>query len=472
MKSIKQTTGQTVSVGKQRSYNEIVEFLDKNWSTNANDTTLNNMKKLDQAFGSISQKLDTILVGGTNGKSLTIHFATKLLKQESLTVGAFFSPYILTYNELFTLNNEIISNKTFTEVGNEVINAAETMGLTPNSLDILTMMALLHFKNSNVDVALFEVADESLHNPINICHPKIAAITRLTSDESANDDQAVSSATIVELTNIVKTGTHVVCADQSKLSLQEMAGVVEKKGGIWSMPIRKLAPLAYPFEQLHGRCAALAERISQIYVNLVMNRESIIISGSLLTKQKGQRGRPTIEAKRQAELNPRKTIEQFWKEEQSSLPGRFQLLDKEKPSILLDNASNLDAFKNLLLGIRLLHYHRPLKGLTLVIGCSNPDLNVNEFLKLLRYFFKKTSGQVIVYPVSLVPGHAGVETFDVEKITNNIKSMKIKAKSCKNFKDAFEAAQKTVDERHGLVVITGSASAVAEYWKFKGIKKL
>jgi folylpolyglutamate synthase/dihydrofolate synthase len=471
MKNLKTTVGtkDAVAVGKQRSYSEIVSFLDAHWKTNNNDVALHCIKKLDQAFGSVAQKANAILVGGTNGKSLTVHFAAKLLKQEGLTVGTFSQPHILTYNELLTLNTELISNKTFTELGNEVINTAETLGLTPNSLDVLTMMALLYFKNNNADVIVLEV-NESGHNPMTICSPKIAAITRITEDEANARTQETTKA-ILSLTEIVKSGTHVVCADQSKLSLQEMCDIVEAKGGIWSMPIRKLAPLAYPFEQLHGRCAALAERIAQIYVNTIINRESVIVTGSLLTKQKGQRGRPTIEAKRKSELNPRKTIEQFWKEEHASLPGRFQLLDKEKPSILLDNASNLDAFKNLLLGVRLLHYQRPLKGLTLLIGCANNDLNVPEFLKLLRYFFKKTSGQVLVFPAEVIPGHDAATNLDIEKITNDIKSMKIKARSCKNFKEAFESAQKSVDERQGLLVITGSASAVAEYWKFKGIKK-
>jgi dihydrofolate synthase / folylpolyglutamate synthase len=472
MKNIKPTSSkEAISVGKQRSYNEIVEFLDKNWTTNKSDKNLTAIKKLDSSFGNISQKLNTILVGGTNGKSLTIHFTAKLLKEEGLNVGTFYSPHILTYNELFSCNSEMISNKTFTEIGNEVLNAVETTDIAASSLDILVMMALLYFKNSNVDVAVLEVSFGGLLNPANICNPKIAAITRIT-DDSIIQSEIATTAMLQDLLGIVKPDTHVVCADQSKLNLQEMARMVEDQGGIWSMPIRKLAPLSYPFEQLHGRCAALAERIAQIYVNAVINRESVIFSGSLLTKQKGQRGRPTIEAKRQAELNPKKTIEQFWKEEQAALAGRFQLLDKEKPSILLDNACNLDAYKNLLLGIRLLHYQRPLKGLTLIIGYSNPDLNVAEFLKLLRYFFKKTSGQVIIYPSSLVPGHKGAEDMDIEKITNNIKTMKIKAKSCKNFKEAFETAVKTVDERHGLVVLTGSSSVLAEYWKYKGIKKL
>ena len=51
---------------------------------------------------------------------------------------------------------------------------------------------------------------------------------------------------------------------------------------------------------------------------------------SLLAQEKGSRGRPTIEAKRQSELNPKRTLEQFWKETVANVPARFNLLDKEK----------------------------------------------------------------------------------------------------------------------------------------------
>lgn len=453
--------------GKQRSYNEVVEFLDAHWNSNVGDTSLSVMKQLDKAFANVSQKINTILVGGTKGKSLTINFANQLLQAEGLTVGSFYSPHILTYNERFAINKEYISNKSFTDLGNEVINTAESLGLTPNSFEVLTMMALLYFAENKIDVALLEVREGGLTNATNICTPKVAAITRINTD-----DQAKLDAAIQEMLGVVKPGTHVVSADQSKLSLQVMLDVVTAKGGIWGMPIRKLAQLNYPFEQLHGRCAALAERIAQIYVNNILAKESVIVAGSLLAKTKGQRGRPTLEAKRQLELNPKKTVEQFWKETENTLPGRFQLCDKEKPTILLDNASNLDSFENLLLGIRLLSYQRPLKGLTLVIGCNNPELNIQEFLKALRYFFKKTSGQVIICPAGNLIGELGNESWDIEKITNDLKSMKIKAKSAKSFKEAFEAAQKTVDERNGLVVVTGSTSIINEYWHYKGIKKI
>ncbi|HSC24740.1 MAG TPA: hypothetical protein VLB80_00785 [Candidatus Babeliales bacterium] len=474
---MKNVTGQKSTAtskvtGKQRSYNEVVDYLDTHWTANRTDTALSSLKQLDKALGSLSQKVPTIIIAGTNGKSLTAHFTTRLLREEGLTVGTFYAPHILTYNERFSLNNELVSNKTFTDIGNEIINAAEELDLTLNSFELLTMMALTYFKQNNVDIAILEVNENNQSDATNICSSKIVAVTRIIDPQASPNAKSTDKALIQEILNIVKPGSIVVSADQSKLNLQTMQDIVTEKSAEWAMPIRKLAPLAYPFEQLHGRCAALAERITSIYINSFANKDAVIVTNSLLTKKKGMRGRPTLEVKRQTELNPKRTIEQFWKETLNTLPGHFQLLDKEKPTILLDPAANLDAFRNLLLGTRLIHYKRPLKGLAIILGCNNEELNIHEFIKLLRYFFKKTSGQVIVCPVDSVPGHKGNKAWDVEKITNDIKSLKIKAKATSTFAEALEAAQKTVDERHGVIVITGSTSIVSEYWKHKGLKKL
>lgn len=469
--SKQQASKTAVVAGKQRNYNEIIEFLDAHWLPANQKPSLTAITQLDKAFGSLSQKLETILIAGSNGKSLTAHFLTKLLKEEGLNVGIFYAPHILTYNERFALNDEIIANKTFTDLANEVINTCEQLSIPATSLDILTMMSFLYFDQNNVDVAILEISKGGALHPASICTPKIAAISRIV-DGADTTPNETNPELIKEVLGIVKSGTYVVSADQSKLNLQIMETITREKGGTWGMPIRKLAPLPYPFEQLHGRCAALAERVAQIYVNDFANDGVVVVNDSLLTKKKGQRGRPTREAKRHLELNPKKTIEQFWKDILSTLPGRFQLLDKEKPSILLDNASNLDAFKNLLLGIRLLHYQRPLKGLTMILASNNNDLNSPEFMKLLRYFFKKTSGNLIVCPVTPVASQDSVPGWDIEKVTNDIKSMKVKVKAASSFSEAFDAAQKLVDERHGLVVITGSSAIVSEYWQNKGIKKL
>ncbi len=470
MNTSKQATSKgTVAFEKQRSYSEVIEFLDSRWSQEL-DKSLACLKKLDAVLGSPSSQLKTIHVAGTNGKSLTIDFITKLLQEEGIKVGSFYSPHILTYNERIALNGESIANKIFTELANEVINTAESLKLKAHASELLTAMALLHFQRSHVDVAVLEVSLNQVWDPVTICIPAILAITRVIW-ETEEENQELISKQLKEVTALAKKNCWVVSADQSKLNLQLMQDQVTALGAHWAMPIRKLATLTYPFEQLHGRCAALAERAAQLYLEKFAVTKDTIVNDSLLIKPKGTRGRPTLEAKRQLELNPTRTLEHFWKETATSLAGRFQLLDKEKPSILLDSASNIDAFCNLLLGIRLLHYQRPLKGLTLIIGCENNELNKPEFLKQVRYFFKKTSGQIIFCPIKASVYSNHTSEWDVEKITNDVKNVKVKAKSAKNFADAFEQAKKSVDERHGLVVITGSRSIIAEYWENKGIKR-
>jgi folylpolyglutamate synthase/dihydrofolate synthase len=471
MNNIQQTSARKpLIVGKQRSYNEIVDYLDQHWSV-APDLSLDRARQLDKALDSASQKVPSILVGGTNGKSLTVYFASRLLKEEGLKVGAFTAPHILMYNERFTLNTETISNKAFTELGNKVIDAAEQLNLEAHSSELLVVMALQFFKENNVDVAIFEVQKGGISDPANIIPAKIATITRITPPDVTISEDNLQQLT-QEMAGIVKKGTTITSGDQNKTTLQLLQTLAEKQGGVWAMPIRKLANLPYPFEQLHGRCAALAERIAQMFVEQHLSPNSTMVADSLLCKPKGMRGRPTLEAKRHSELNPRKTIEQFWREEISQLPGKFQLLDKEKPSILLDTASNIDSFKNLLLGIRLLHYQRPLKGLTIIVGAAKNALHSEEFLKQVRYFFKKTSGQIFICALDeTLPGTHEEHMWDVEQVANDIKGMKVKARACKNFEEAFELAKKSVDERHGLVAITGSTSIVNAYWKLKGIKK-
>ena len=458
-------------MGKQRSYNEIIECLDASWNTNSQDASLSCIKALDKELGSISKQLTTVFVGGTNGKGTTAHFTAALLHEEGLTVGILQHPHILAYNERLLVNNEPISNKIFTEIGNTVLNTAKLLSLTPSTRDILVMMALLYFKQNNVHLALLEIGAEGLFHPANVCPAKIVAITRVV-EEIDTLNNKVDIAKIRESLSIVKPGMLVVSADQGKLNLQSMQNVVEEMGATWVMPIRKLAPLQYPFEQLHGRCAALAERIARIYANDLAPEGTIGDISSLLTQKRGQRGRPTSEAKKQLEQHPRRTVDQFWKETLCALPGRFQMLEKEKPTILLDNASNLDALENLLLGIRLLNYKRPFKGLALIIGADHADLDKPDFFKLLRYFFKKTSGRAIIYPATPSPFAQNASKWNPEKIATEIKNMKIKAQPTASFAEAFEAAQKVVDERNGLIAVTGSTQAIADYWNYKGMKKV
>ena len=443
------------------TYDEVVHYLDTHWS---NTTSLLTISQLDKSFGFPSKKLDIAMISGTSGKSTTIHYICKLLKEEALTVGAFYTPHIITYNERFSINNEQISNKKFTEIANQVIKVAEDKKITASTKDILTMMAFIFFKESNVNLAVFENSGTYALDPVLYCDVKIAAVTRIVANTSHDDTPAAFSNIITPLTS----KTHFVSADQNKQNLLIMHQLVESKGSNWSMPIRKLAPLSYPFEQLHGRCAALAERVAHIFNDNFLNKNKTdILNASLLNKPKGLRGRPTLEAKKASEGHPKKSIEQFWNETTTTLPSRFQFIDSSKPLVLLDNADNIDALNNVFLGFRLLSYKQQFKGVSLIIGCHQDQFENEEFIKQIRYFVKKTSGTISFCPINPIIGEKSKPSWDVQKIALLAKTSKIKSKTYQNFSEAFIAAKETNNDRNSVIIITGSQSIVSEYLNYK-----
>lgn len=456
--------GDKTVVGNAKSHKEVISLLDSLKAIEYNKKSLERMTQLDKLFGNISQGIDVVLVGGTNGKSSTIHFASKLLKEEGYKVGAAYSSHILTYNERICVDFQQISNKRLTDIINEVHAASQAHKINATSFEVITIAALIHFKEEKIDIALFEVGMGGKFDATNIFNPKIAAVTRVASDHTDILGEDLDEITF-DMLEIAKKGTWLVSAEQSKIRLNKMKKWAEDRGVSWAMPIRKLAALPYMYEQLYGRPASLGERIAQIYVEDICKKFSPFLRGNLLATQKGQRGRPTLEAKRNAELNPIKTIKKFWQDEFSLLHGRFELLDKEKPSTLLDNADNLDALTNLFLGIRLLHYQKPIKDLTLIIGLT-PCIKALEALKLVRYLLKKVSGQVLFVPIPGAPCHSAAELGDIAK------ELGIKSTSCETFEEAFKLAKESTDEREGLAVIAGHQKLVTEYWKQRGIKNL
>lgn len=453
------------ALGTVRNYSEVVAYLDALKPLEYNENVVARMKQLDALVGNVSTKVDVILVGGTNGKSSTIHFASKLLKEEGLKVGVAYSTHFLNYNERLLSDFQQVSNKSFTDIVNDVINLTEDHSINATAFEVMTIASLLFFVEEKTDVALIEVGLGGKYDATSICNPKIAAVTRIADDHTdilGSDLDQVA----FDMMQIARPGTWFISAEQSKIRLQKMKTEAEKHAVLWAMPIRKLASLPYIYEQLYGRIASLGERIAQIYVEDIKKKFSPFLRGNLLATQKGQRGRPTLEAKRNAELNPIKTLKGFWTEQFNLLKGRFELLDKEKPTILLDNAHNLDAFTNLFLGIRLLHYQRPLKGLSIIIGLD-ASVEATETLKLVRYLMKKVTGQIFFVPLP-----AGEQSHNPSDLATMAKELNIKAKACNSFAEAFEVAKKTVDERHGIVCVTGSHTLVGEYWKLRSIKKL
>jgi len=439
-------------------YNDVIHYFDTHWQTTTN---LKAISQLDEAFQFPSKKLTIATISGTSGKSITMHYTSKILQEDGLKVGMFYSPHILSYNERFVINDEQISNQMLTQLANQVLMMVDSKNIQANTKDILTMIALLYFQEQGVMLALLENSGTYNLDPVLYCHPQIIAVSRIVANVSTDDTHAALTNIIAPLT----PATHFVCADQNKQNLQIMHQLIESKGGYWAMPIRKLAPLAYPFEQLHGRCAALAERIAHIFNDNFLNTHTKNVTPlSLLSKPKGLRGRPTLEAKKASQEISENSLELFWNKTTPTLPYRFQLIEKAKnQSVLLDVADSIDALDNLFLGFRLLAYKREFLSVSLIIGLHEHQYNELELIKQLRHFTKKTLGIIAFCPIKKSLNEKINPSWDAQKVALLAKNLKIKAKLYKNLDEALTAAQAVQSDKNGLIIITGSQAIVSEY---------
>ncbi len=448
------------------SYPEIINYLNSLTPYEYSQAAIKRTKKMDIALGNISTHFDTILVGGSNGKSTTIHFASQLLMEEKYKIGAIYANHILNYNERITINNVPITNKQLTESLKKIIQLSWSQNLNLTSYELLLLAGLWVLKQENVDVGLIEVNIGGKYDAAAICKPKIAAVTKVAVDHPEILGEELDKLAF-EMMEITKPGHWFISAEQSKLRLQKMKNWIETHGSKWAMPTRKQAPLPYPYEQLYGKNASLAERIVQIYVNNIKNKFSPFLRGNLLATQEGQRGRPTLEAKKLAEKKPIKTLKKFWQTEAQILKGRFQLFDKETPQILIDPVENIEAISNFLLGLRLLHYQKPFSDIVIILELAQ-QINIEELNKQLRYLFKKIPGKLLL--VSYINEEKQKNIYNqlstISKHTQNL------LKIHNSLEKALEVAKQTVKQRNDLIAIGGSSKFISTYFKIRGRKKL
>jgi folylpolyglutamate synthase/dihydrofolate synthase len=436
------TTKKGVVLQNKKSYEEIIEYLNANWHKSAHS----NIQRLNLELGNPATKIIGIIISGTSGKSSTIYYLKSLLEQKNISVGTFMSPHVTSYNERLCINNQIISNEQFTLLANQVINLAQQLNLTASSKDILTAMALLHFSQNNVDVAIFEATDIKERDPVTICTPVILGISRIVQSSIEK-----TAETINHVTQHIAPTTYVISADQSKASLQIMAQRIKQHHGIWVMPIRKVAPLPYPFEQLFGRNAALADRIAHIYFDHFYTPQIQNIKAS-----------PSLPVKIY------QLAAQFWKSYSDLMPHRFQIIPTKTKTIILDSAHNLDAFENLFLGIRLLNYRQPYKTVSFIFDISQIQCDQELFMKLFRSCFKKFSGTIAICRLkndTVCPD----QSWDINTMLSLCDDAKIKAIFYQNFQTAFHELSQHAHSQQDFMIIAGSSTIIAEYLKIEKI---
>ena len=146
---------------------------------------LGRMQRAVDLLGNPEKTYPIIHVTGTNGKGSTIAFMRELFVAHGKKVGTFTSPHIISIHDRICINGQPIADEDFVRIANQVKEMEKTLLETHDQLsffELLTLIALLYFKEQGVDLVLLEVGIGGLLDTTNVVTGEIAVITSIGLD--------------------------------------------------------------------------------------------------------------------------------------------------------------------------------------------------------------------------------------------------------------------------------------------------
>lgn len=146
---------------------------------------LGRMQRAVDLLGNPEQAYPIIHVTGTNGKGSTIAFMRELFLSHGKKVGTFTSPHIVSIHDRICINGQPISDADFIRLANQVKEMEQRLLETHDQLsffELLTVIALLYFKEQGVELVLLEVGIGGLLDTTNVVTGEIAVITSIGLD--------------------------------------------------------------------------------------------------------------------------------------------------------------------------------------------------------------------------------------------------------------------------------------------------
>ena len=146
---------------------------------------LGRMQRAVDLLGNPERTYPIIHVTGTNGKGSTIAFMREMFVAYGKKVGTFTSPHIVSIHDRICINGQPIAEEDFVRIANQVKEMEKILLETHDQLsffELLTLIALLYFKEQGVDLVLLEVGIGGLLDTTNVVTGEIAVITSIGLD--------------------------------------------------------------------------------------------------------------------------------------------------------------------------------------------------------------------------------------------------------------------------------------------------
>lgn len=141
---------------------------------------LTRIKQVAEGLDVLHPQATVITVAGTNGKGSTVALLESIYLKAGYRVASYTSPHLLSFNERISINQQPIKDEQLITAF-EIIETAR--GDTPLTyFEMVTLAALWHFKQHQLDIIILEVGLGGRLDATNIIDNDLAIITTIAFD--------------------------------------------------------------------------------------------------------------------------------------------------------------------------------------------------------------------------------------------------------------------------------------------------
>lgn len=336
------------------SYDQLKEYMN-GLGLFSMDLGLGRMERFWAAAG-LSDLPQTVHIVGTNGKGSTSTFVESIARAHGLTTGLFTSPHFVTPRERIRINGLMLGREVWVRLANQLL--ATPGGTELTYFEFQTCLAMLAFREAEVDLAVMEAGLGGRFDATNVFSPGLTVFTPIGMDHEGVLGETLSAIAGDKAGAMRRAGTAVTTEQQAEamLALEETAGTLGARlvrvQDVADTP-RGALGLRGPHQRENARLASAAWKLLA---------EELGIDRSLEAEAKGLAG--------------------------AFIPGRLQLAEIKGQNVILDGAHNVHALS----ALREALAAEGMRPGCVVFGCM-ADKNVGAMLPFLE---SMTDGVVLV----------------------------------------------------------------------------
>lgn len=422
---------------------------------------LDRMRQLLTRLGNPDVGLPIVHVAGTKGKGSTSAMIAGVLQEAGYKTGLFSSPHLESIEERFQVNAVPCPGDQLVALVERLRPVVEEMdreavaggALGPTYFELVTAIALMHFAEQRVDIAVLEVGLGGRLDSTNVCQSAITVITSISLDHTKQLGATVE-AIAGEKAGIIKPGVPLLCGPLEAGPRKVIAEIAQQHGSRMIEAGREFHYTYHPpgklekFDRLgsldfEGDMGSEDVQLTDIPLRMLGSHQAANAALAIATVSQLRKQGWRISSDAICQTSS-----------QLTLPGRIELV-RRRPAVVLDVAHNVAAVEAL---VEVLANSFSCSQRVLVLAATR-DKDVRGIVRVLVPHFQR----VIVTQYQDNP--RAVATDKLGKIVRaEIAAQGLGEREvveCTATKEAWRIARQGV-RADQLICITGSFFVVAE----------